>query len=228
MAEVVLALDVPEWAQARDLLGRIEGVEWVKVGSILYLREGPRVVEELRELELRVFLDLKWHDIPHTVAETVRTAAAMGVEMATLHTLGGYAMLAAAAAVRGALNLVGVTVLTSHSEGSYSEALDWETPRDLSEEARRLARLAHDAGLQGVVCSPWEVARLRPEVGDGGLVVVPGIRPSGFAGDDQRRTADPRGAAVAGATHLVVGRPILNAPDPQAAFRQILEEAQAQ
>jgi orotidine-5'-phosphate decarboxylase len=225
MAEIILALDLPSAAEAMRLLDRLPEARWVKVGSILMTREGPPLVRALVGRGLRVFLDLKWHDIPNTVADAVAAARDSGVSLATVHALGGEAMMAAAArAADGAVALVGVTVLTSHSAGSYAEAVG-RSSVELGAEVTRLARSAANAGLQGVVCSPHEVASVRDVLPDGGLVVVPGIRRTGEATGDQVRVAGARDAALAGATHLVVGRPVLQAADPAAALRELQEEA---
>jgi orotidine-5'-phosphate decarboxylase len=226
MAEIIVALDLPDARRALDLLERLPDARWVKVGSILMTREGPGLVRALIGRGLRVFLDLKWHDIPNTVAEAVAAARDLGVSLATVHTLGGEAMMAAAArAADGAIALVGVTVLTSHSAAGYAEALG-RPALDLSAEVSRLARAAARAGLQGVVCSPHEVILVREALPEGSLVVVPGIRRTGEAVGDQVRVAGAREAALAGATHLVVGRPVLLAADPSAALRELREEAQ--
>ncbi len=219
MAEVIVALDLPG-AEARRLVDRIPELRWVKVGSILFAEEGPGLVRELVGRGLTVFLDLKWHDIPNTVAGAVDRARDLGVAMASVHTLGGPAMLeAAATAAGGGLGVVGVTVLTSHTPDSYAAATG-RGPVALGDEVVRLAGLALSAGLRGVVCSPQEIAGVRPQVGSGSWIVVPGIRRPGDGVGDQARIAGPAEAAAAGATHLVVGRPILQAPDPGVAFTE--------
>jgi orotidine-5'-phosphate decarboxylase len=225
MAEVILALDVPTGPHALELLHRIPETQWVKVGSVLMTREGAPLIRALRERGHRIFLDLKWHDIPNTVAGAVSAARELGVAMATVHALGGRAMMeAAAAAAGGEVALVGVTVLTSHDAASY----DGATGRrgvDLAAEAVRLASEAAAAGLAGVVCSSREVPSVRRVLPGDSLVVVPGIRRETDPARDQVRVATPKEAVRAGATHLVVGRPVLNAPDPAAAFRNLREEA---
>jgi orotidine-5'-phosphate decarboxylase len=226
MAEVIVALDLPSGSDALRLLDRLPEARWVKVGSILMTREGPDLVSVLTERGLRVFLDLKWHDIPNTVAGAVRAAREVGVAMATVHTLGGLAMMeAAAVAADGAVALVGVSVLTSHDPASYGRAVGRERV-DLADEVSRQSGEAVRAGLAGVVCSPQEVALVRGRIGPSGWIVVPGIRGRADARRDQVRVATAADAVAAGATHLVVGRPILQAPDPSAAFRGLLEEAQ--
>ena len=225
MAEVVLALDLPGGTEALRLLDRLPGARWVKVGSVLMTREGPVFIRTLIDRGLGVFLDLKWHDIPNTVAGAVAAARDFGVGMATVHTLGGAAMMAAAAAAAGeALSLVGVTVLTSHDGDSYGRAVGRSTV-DLGEEVRRHARAAAEAGLAGVVCSPHEIGLVRGVLGERGRIVVPGIRRKSDAPGDQVRVATAREAVAEGATHLVVGRPVLQAADPAVAFQEFLEEA---
>jgi orotidine-5'-phosphate decarboxylase len=224
VAEVVLALDLPG-PDARRLLDRLPEVRWVKVGSILFGREGPGLVRDLAGRGLRVFLDLKWHDIPNTVSGAVEAARELGVSMATVHALGGRAMMEAAAKAAGqTMGLVGVTVLTSHGPDDYAQSLG-RTGVQLSVEVDRLASSARAAGLRGVVCSAHEAKRVRTLLGEAGWVVVPGIRQAGDAAGDQTRTATPAEAARAGATHLVVGRPILQAPDPLGVFREMAAQA---
>jgi orotidine-5'-phosphate decarboxylase len=226
MAEVIIALDLPGGSDAIRLLDRLPDARWVKVGSILMTREGPDLVRVLIDRGLRVFLDLKWHDIPTTVAEAVSSARALGVSMATVHTLGGTRMMEAAAqSADGRLAVVGVTVLTSHDEASYASAVG-RRGVDLGREVERQSAEAMHAGLAGIVCSPHEVARVRSVLGPQSWVVVPGIRGRADARGDQVRVATASEAVAAGATHLVVGRPILAAADPAAALRGLLEEAQ--
>jgi orotidine-5'-phosphate decarboxylase len=219
MTELILALDLPA-GQVEPLLDRVPGCRWVKVGSILFAEAGPQLVRGLINRGLSVFLDLKWHDIPSTVAGAARAAAGLGVGMATVHALGGVEMMAAAAAAAGKMSLVGVTVLTSHSQGSY-EAATGRGGVVLRDEVARLAGAARAAGLSGVVCSPLEVAVVKARLAPGACIVVPGIRRPGDPVGDQSRTASPAEAILAGATHLVVGRPILAAPDPGAVFREM-------
>lgn len=226
MAELILALDTPRGADALRLLDQLPALLWVKVGSILMTREGPDFVRQLTGRGLKVFLDLKWHDIPNTVAGAVTAAREMGVSMATLHTLGGSVMMeAAAVAAGGEVALVGVTVLTSHDPAGYARTLG-RSEVDIPAEAERLALAAVEAGLQGIVCSPQEVSLLRRRLGLGPLIVVPGIRRRTDPAGDQARVATAKDAVMSGATHLVVGRPVLRAPDPAAAFEEFLEEAQ--
>lgn len=220
MSEIIIALDLPG-DEARRLLDRIPEARWVKVGSILFASEGPALVRELSHRGLKVFLDLKWHDIPNTVAGAVQSARDLGIAMATVHTLGGRAMMEAAAkAAGGEVGIVGVTVLTSHTPESYSRAVGREHVTVMN-EVRRLASEALGSGLRGIVCSPLEVALVREAAGSDAWIVVPGIRRPGEAAGDQARTAGPAEAIQAGATHLVVGRPVLQATDVRAAFLEL-------
>ncbi|MEO8227048.1 MAG: orotidine-5'-phosphate decarboxylase [Gemmatimonadota bacterium] len=225
MAEIIVALDHPSGADALALVDRLPRVRWAKVGSVLMIREGPGLVRELQARGISVFLDLKWHDIPNTVAGAVSSARDLGVAMATVHTLGGLAMLEAASAAAGTeLALVGVTVLTSHDAESFGRAIGG-VPASVDAEVERLAALAAEGGLAGIVCSPHESRRMRALLGPAAAIVVPGIRGPGDAPGDQRRTATAERAVADGASHLVVGRPVTNAPDPSAALDALLEAA---
>lgn len=224
MAELVLALDLPDRSSVEALLDRVHGVRWAKVGSQLFTAAGPGLVELLRRREVQVFLDLKWHDIPNTVAGAVRAARGLGVAMATVHAFGGRAMIEAAAqAAQGELAIVAVTVLTSHDAASLGEAIG-RSPAVVEVEVARLARLALAAGADGLVCSPLEVGALRNQVGAGPLLVTPGIRRPDDGVGDQSRVATAGAAARAGATHLVVGRPVLQAARPEEVWRQLEDE----
>jgi len=220
VAELILALDFSDRESALRLVDQLPTLRWVKVGSVLMTAEGPALVRELVARELSVFLDLKWHDIPNTVRGAVSAARGLGVRMVSVHLLGGPAMLRAAAEAAGDMAVVGVTVLTSHDEAEYAQTTGRPSVRVLDEVAR-LARLGMAAGLAGVVSSPLEVDRLRTGLGPGPLIVVPGIRRPSDAPDDQSRTATPVEALRQGATHLVIGRPVVQALDPGAAFREL-------
>jgi orotidine-5'-phosphate decarboxylase len=226
MAELIVALDLDSADGVERLLDRLPGVRWAKVGSTLFTREGPGIVRRLQRRGIWVFLDLKWHDIPHQVAGAVRAAADLGVDLATVHALGGPAMMAAAQEAAGTMRLVAVTVLTSHSGRDLADVLG-RPGTDAAAEVERLARTAGESGLAGVVASPMEVARLRRILGPGAWLVVPGIRPGGSPVDDQARTASVREAVHAGATHLVVGRPITRAAEPSLVYQAMMEEATA-
>jgi orotidine-5'-phosphate decarboxylase len=225
VAEIILALDLPRAADALRLLDDLPQLKWVKVGPVLMTREGAPLIAELRARGLEVFLDLKWHDIPNTVAGAVSAAVDRGVSRATVHTLGGRKMMEAAVqAAGGRVRLVGVTVLTSHDDTMFGDILG-RTGVEVTAEVARLARLARSAGLDGLVCSPLEIRRLRDALGPEALIVVPGIRRPGDSAGDQSRTASPDAAVAAGASHLVVGRPVLESSDPEEALRSMLEAA---
>lgn len=223
---LIVALDVAGPAEALALVERLSGaVGMFKVGSQLFTAAGPGLVRELVGRGERVFLDLKYHDIPHTVAGAVAAAAELGVTLVDVHALGGRAMLAAAAAAtRGATRLLAVTVLTSHDAASLAELGVSGTP---PEAVARLAELARRSGAHGVVASAEEARLVRESCGPGFLVVTPGIRPAGSPAGDQARFATPAGALGEGADYLVVGRPITAAPDPLAAALAIVDEMTA-
>jgi len=221
MAELIVALDLSSGREATALAGRLPNLQWVKIGSVLFAREGPSLIREFVARGVRVFLDLKWHDIPNIVASAVTAARELGVSMATVHTLGGRNMLAAAAQAAGSqLAVVGVTVLTSHDSAELENVLGRGVP-DVGFEAERLARAALQAGLRGVVASGQELGLLREALGSEPWIVVPGIRAPGEPAGDQVRTIDAAEAVRRGATHLVVGRPITAARDPVAAYRRL-------
>ncbi len=213
-SKLIVALDVDSFEQAAALVERLgDSVETYKVGSQLFTRVGPKMVEFLHARGHRCFLDLKFHDIPNTVAKAVESATALRVAMLTVHTIGGADMLRAAASVPQHPLLLGVTVLTS-------------VGGDVADEVVRRAKLAAECGLEGVVASPHEIKLIRHVVGDKIAIVTPGIRPAWAAAGDQKRMMTPAEAVAAGASYIVVGRPILAATDPiQAAQRVIAEMA---
>jgi orotidine-5'-phosphate decarboxylase len=224
-----VALDVSDAAAAVGLVNRLgNSCRWFKVGLELFVAAGPAVVESLVAQGRSVFLDLKFNDIPNTVAGAVRSAAALGVRMMTVHASGGPAMLAAARAALDGLadppELLAVTVLTSMDQ-AQANAIGLE--RSPAEQVGLLARMGLDAGVRGFVCSPREVASLRALTGPKGVLVTPGIRPAGAATGDQKRIATPGEALRQGASYLVVGRPITQAPDPAQAAEAILKEMAA-
>jgi orotidine-5'-phosphate decarboxylase len=225
---LIVALDVSSGAEALALVERLENlVQWFKVGLELYLAEGNSIIHKVRERSHSVFLDLKLHDIPNTIAGAVRSVGASGAGMLTIHAGGGPAMLAAAqeaaVAMPSAPKLLAVTVLTS-MDASQLAATGVTAPP--GEQVLRLAGLAHGAGVRGLVASSQEVARLRAAYPDLTLV-IPGIRPAGAKAGDQKRVATPGSAIADGADYLVVGRPITQAPDPAAAAQAILDEMAA-
>jgi orotidine-5'-phosphate decarboxylase len=221
---LIVALDVPTADEARALVDRLAGgVGMFKVGSQLFTAAGPDFVRELVGRGERVFLDLKFHDIPNTVASAVASAGQLGVSLVDVHGLGGSAMMAAAAGALPALGcrLLAITVLTSHDQDSLGEV---GVTGAIAVSVERLARLAKDAGADGVVASPHEVGLIRDACGPDFLIVTPGIRPAGAAQGDQARLATPAAARRAGADFLVVGRPITQAGDPRAAADAIVAE----
>ena len=223
MPELIVAFDMADGNEALRLAARLPNLRWAKLGPVLYVREGPALIREFAQRGVRIFLDLKWHDIPNTVSGAVTAARELGVAMATVHCLGGRAMLSAAAQAAGPdLALVGVTVLTSHDVAELETILGRGVP-DVGFEAERLARAALQAGLRGIVASGNEVGFLREALGPTPWIVVPGIRSPGESLGDQRRTIEPADAVRRGATHLVVGRPITEARDPAAAYQRLVE-----
>jgi orotidine-5'-phosphate decarboxylase len=221
--ELIVAFDVASGREALALADRLPGLRWAKIGPTLFTREGPALVKEFTQRGVRVFLDQKWHDIPSVVAEAVGAARELGVSMATVHCLGGQDMLSAAAHAAGRdLALVGVTLLTSHGPADAEQVLGRGVP-DMGAETTRLARLAVGAGLRGIVASGRELGMLREALGREPWIVVPGVRPAGASADDQTRIVTPAEAIRLGATHLVVGRPIVKASEPSTAFRQMVE-----
>ncbi|MGR8918063.1 MAG: orotidine-5'-phosphate decarboxylase [Gammaproteobacteria bacterium] len=226
---VIVALDFPSADDALELAGRLDPAACrVKVGKELFTRAGPGVVEALGGRGFEVFLDLKYHDIPNTVANACLAAADLGCWMVNVHASGGRAMLeAAAAALAGHAErprLIAVTVLTSLDDDQLVET---GVTDGAAAQVTRLARLASDCGLDGVVCSPLEIAPLRAALPAGFDLVTPGVRPAGSATDDQVRVATPGAALAAGASYLVVGRPITRAADPAAALAAINDECRA-
>ncbi len=225
-SRLIVALDVPDRDAAAGVVRRLAGrVGYFKVGLELFVHEGPELVEYIRSAGQRVFLDLKLHDIPNTVAGAVRSACRLGVDMITIHAAGGRRMMEAArdAALESQTPplLLAVTALTSLSE---DEARGIGISRQIGEWVVQLAELAVHAGIPGVVASAMELPLLRARFGRGLRYVTPGIRPAGSPAHDQARAAEPAEAVRAGADFIVVGRPILRAPDPAAAADRIVDE----
>ncbi len=222
---LIVALDVPTLKEMEETLDRLpDGIEWYKVGLEIFCAEGPEILAPLKARNKKIFLDLKLHDIPRTVANAVKTAASHGVNLMTVHAIGGRAMLEAAAeAARECDNppkLVAVTTLTSLSQDDFK---DLGINRTVSEQALALGELAISSGIDGLVTSAHEAGALRERFPDA-LLVTPGIRmPDGDVGD-QKRVATPAFAVEQGSTHLVVGRPIVQAADPAAATAAILAD----
>jgi orotidine-5'-phosphate decarboxylase len=225
--DLILALDVPTREEAAPILRQLRGnLRWVKLGLQMFTAYGPNYVREVAGMGFDVFLDLKLHDIPNTVAKAVESLGPLPIKMLTLHTSGGGEMMRAAVAAQQKTNptllLLGVTVLTSTDAAGLNEIGVTASPAD---QVARLGKLATNSGLSGLVCSPLEVELLRRTLPASTRLVTPGIRPAGEAGgDDQKRIMTPADAARAGSSYIVVGRPILKASDPAQAARAILAE----
>ena len=226
-SRLAVALDFPSASQALDLIDRLDGTcRWFKVGMELFYASGQGLIHTLRNRGFEVFLDLKLHDIPNTVAGGVRSVTQTGASLLTIHAAGGERMMAAAAKAAlapGSPRLLAVTVLTSMAAADLTDIGVTAGP---AQQVMRLARLAQQSGIDGMVCSPLEVAALRAELASDTMLVVPGIRPEEAAAssppDDQRRIATPAAAIRDGASLLVVGRPITQAADPSIAAAAIL------
>lgn len=231
---IIVALDL-EKSQVLDLAEKLKGkASWLKVGMTLHYAEGPSIVKYLKDMGFKVFLDLKFHDIPHQVEGAAYSATATGADMITMHSTGGIAMMAAAqrGAEHAAVDLgvptpatLAITVLTSMS---YGELIDMGVTRQMDLQVRELARQAQRAGISGVVASPQEAADLRAILGPDAYIVTPGVRPAWAEVGDQTRIATPADAFANGASHIVVGRPITQADDPVAAFDAIVAELEEQ
>ena len=227
---IIVALDCDQ-RRALSLAEALEGrARWVKVGMTLFYGEGPAIVSALRERGLKVFLDLKLHDIPFQVRGAARSASLSGADLLSIHALGGPDMVrearagveeAAEGGVHNRTRLVAISLLTSMGQDSLTE-VGIDVP--VGEEVARLAGLAVGAGSDGVVCSPWEAAELRTLLGPATLIVTPGVRPQGANAGDQRRVSTPAAAIAAGASKLVIGRPITQAHDPAASLESVVAE----
>lgn len=223
--QLIVALDVSSAAQAQRIVTALgDSVTFYKVGMQLYTAEGPAVVRDLIGGGRRVFLDLKYHDIPNTVGAAVREAGKLGVSLLTVHASGGSKMLRAATEAaresNPAMKVIAVTVLTSMDQDDLNEIMQG----NLEEQVVHVAGLALKAGFHGVVSSAREVRALRTRMGNDFLVVTPGVRPAGAAHGDQARVVTPAEAIAAGSTHLVVGRPITAAPNPAREAEKIIQE----
>ncbi len=228
--ELIVALDVESREKLAKTLEKLpESLRWFKVGLELFCAEGPSALDPLLARKSRIFLDLKLHDIPRTVERAVRSAARHTIQMLTIHASGGRAMIRAAADAAREFGenrpkIIAVTALTSLQQGDLD---DIGVARSMPDHVRALAAMAVEAGADGLVCSPLEANILRKELGPAALLVTPGIRASGEDKGDQKRTLTAGEAVRAGATHLVVGRPILEAADPHEAAAKLLEEIRA-
>jgi orotidine-5'-phosphate decarboxylase len=222
--KIIVPLDEASVKAARDLVGRLgNAIGFFKVGSQLFTAAGPMIVDEIKASGSKVFLDLKFHDIPNTVRRAVESACALGVDMVTIHLSGGRSMCEAAAVGRGLAKtlILGVTVLTSLNDEAIRE-VGFRT--SVEEEVLLLADLAKHVGITGLVTSPMELVAIRNRFGALFTTVIPGIRPSWSEAGDQNRTMTPAQALNAGADYLVIGRPITAAPDPMEAVNRILDE----
>ncbi|MBF2074130.1 MAG: orotidine-5'-phosphate decarboxylase [Synechococcales cyanobacterium C42_A2020_086] len=229
--KIIVPLDVANETDALTLLDRLPQVSFWKVGLELFVSSGPRILRELKARQKSIFLDLKFHDIPNTMAGACRSAAQYGVDLLTVHAAAGRTALQAAqaAALDGAQaqqvpppQLIGITLLTSLTARSL--AMELKIPLELNDYALQMALLAQESGLAGAVCSPQEAAQLRQICGASFLLVCPGVRPTWADQGDQQRSLTPAAALQAGADYLVIGRPITTATDPAAAFARICEE----
>jgi len=221
--KIIVALDVPSKDAALDLVEQLgEKVSFFKIGLQLYTAEGPEIVRAVTASGAKIFLDLKLHDIPNTVARAVESASELGVQMLTIHLSGGSEMIhAAVAAKKTKMSILGVTVLTSSTQHTLDEI---GIEEQLDRHVLRLGNLGVAARIDGLVASPFETKFLRSELGDKIKIVVPGVRPSWSEPGDQKRFMTPRQAIEAGADYLVIGRPITSHKDPREAVAKILSE----
>ncbi|MBE9178229.1 orotidine-5'-phosphate decarboxylase [Oculatella sp. LEGE 06141] len=233
-SHIIVPLDVPSEDEAVALIDRLPDVTFWKVGLELFVSSGPNLLQQLKARQKRIFLDLKFHDIPNTMAGACRAAGKYGVDLLTVHATAGQEALeaahaaakqGAAASEQAAPNVIAITLLTSLT--SRSLAFELKIPLELPEYALQMALLAQESGLSGAVCSPQEVAQLRQVCGDRFLLVCPGVRPTWAETGDQRRSLTPAQALQAGADYLVIGRPITASADPVAAFQRICDELAA-
>jgi orotidine-5'-phosphate decarboxylase len=225
-AEIIVALDEASLDEAKRLMDRLDGrAKFYKVGLQLFTAAGPAAIEAVKQHGARVFLDLKLHDIPNTVASAVRSARELGADLCTIHLSGGPEMCAAAVAEAGdRMKILGVTVLTSSNQATLEVC---GVAGSVGEQVVRLAKMGYASGVRGFVASALELPLLRAELGNETLLVIPGVRPAGSDAGDQKRTATPAEVVRGGATHLVIGRPISRADDPAAAFDLIASEVLA-
>jgi orotidine-5'-phosphate decarboxylase len=222
--KIIVALDLPSVDSARKLISVLgEDVSWYKIGLQLFALGGPTFVQEIKSSGAKIFLDLKFHDIPNTVRSAVESACSLRVDMLTIHLFGGSEMCQAAVQGRGATStqILGVTVLTSQTEATLSEI---GIQRSLTQQVLSLAAIAKTTGVTGLIASPLELEPLRNEFGKHFVIVTPGVRPTWSNAEDQKRFTTPAEALKLGADYLVIGRPITAAPDPKSAFSRIASE----
>ncbi len=225
----MLALDLPDRESALEMLAKLRGsLQWVKIGLQMYLKYGGDFVREVSSMGFKIFLDLKLHDIPNTVASAVKSLEGLPISMLTIHTCGGREMmqraLEAAEATNDDLRLLGVTVLTSFNDEGLAETGVALAP---ALQVELLAKLATSSGMKGLVCSPLEIESLRKIIPEDVVLVTPGIRPAGSDANEQKRVMTPVEAAKAGSNFIVVGRPILKAENPAQAARDIIAELES-
>lgn len=222
-ARLIIALDFPDPGHAHDCAVDLSGdVAWFKIGLQLFTAAGPDIIRDIAATGAQIFLDLKLHDIPNTVAKAVEAAAGLGVKMLTIHLSGGSRMVeAAVASCPPDLLLLGVTVLTSSDETTLRETGIGD---GVQEQTARLAKLGVTAGVGGLIASPHEVQALRSQLGSAVTIITPGVRPAWSAPDDQKRFTTPREAIANGADFLVIGRPVTAHADPREAIRKISSE----
>ena len=220
---LILALDVGDLKTAKKFVEKLKDyIDIFKIGSILFTREGPAVIRMIKRLRKKVFLDLKYHDIPNTVGMAVKSARELGIDMLTIHTSGGFEMMQEAVRNKGKMFLFGVTVLTSIDKKILKFQLGVD--RDVKKQVVMLAKMAKMAGLDGVVASGNEIEQIRRACGRNFLILVPGVRPLCEAHGDQKRVVAPSDALRRGANFIVVGRPILKASDPVKITESIIKE----
>ncbi len=227
--KLMLALDLPDRESALEMLTKLCGsLQWVKIGLQMYLKYGADFVREVADMGFKIFLDLKLHDIPNTVASAVKSLEGLPISMLTIHTCGGREMmqraLEASAQANANLRLLGVTVLTSFNAEGLAETGVALPP---SQQVELLAKLAVDSGMKGLVCSPLEIEILRKIIPEDVVLVTPGIRPAGSDANEQKRVMTPLQAAQAGSNFIVVGRPILKASNPAQAAKDIIAELES-
>jgi orotidine-5'-phosphate decarboxylase len=222
--KIIVALDLPSIDSARDVIRTLgKDVSWYKIGLQLFALGGTAFVQEVKATGAKIFLDLKFHDIPNTVRSAVEAACALGADMLTIHLSGGSEMCQAAMKGRGSSStlILGVTVLTSHSEATLS---DIGINRSITQQVISLAAIAKSTGITGLIASPLELEPLHQEFGESFVVVTPGVRPTWSEAGDQKRFTTPSEAMKLGADYLVIGRPITASPNPKAAFSRIASE----
>jgi len=232
MTKLIVALDKDSLAEALKIVDAAgDSVEWYKIGSQLFCKEGPAAVKAIKDKGKKVFLDLKFHDIPNTVANAVENSVKMGVDMVNVHASGGTEMMQRSVEAANNANnsgilplVIAVTVLTSMNEEGLSEVLDCVPTKSPATQVKHLAKLAKKSGMNGAVCSAHEIDIIRKACGEDFSLIVPGIRPTGVAVGDQKRVMTPREAAEKGANFIVVGRPVLNAKSPSEAAIAINKE----